>query len=202
MWTSFGIVLAEILGLRSTKGENCIVHSSETFQHRSSRDQVKRPHSVNGRDGYLGIQHRQPLKNAGHAFATCPRRHRILVWVGCAFNGLISHLLTRKWERQLVGREEVPPSLAYQPWCNICVRVCGPERRHESRSHVQPKYTCHPMRLLLSSGTQCADRWSKKGNRDPASVIPARSREEIRSTHGSQPRRMLSTDTRDHAPHM
>ena len=64
-------------------------------------------------------------------------------------------------ERELMGREEVQPPVAievpapdeptsderrhhglthlpYQPWCNVCVRGCGRENRHVSRSENQP----------------------------------------------------------------
>ena len=74
-----------------------------------------------------------------------------------------------------------------------------------SQTHQSPNATEERVSAsdhFWQSSIQCADRWLKKGNRDPASVIPARSPEEIRSTHGSQPRCMLSTDNRDHAPHM
>ena len=80
-------------------------------------------------------------------------------------------------ERELMGREEVPPPVAievpapgeptseerkryglthlpYQSWCNVCVRARGRENRHESRSQAQPGTPQqgtpgHPMRLQL-----------------------------------------------------
>ena len=54
-------------------------------------------------------------------------------------------------ERELMGREEVPPPVAievpapgepthlpYQSWCNVCVRARGRENRRESRSQAKP----------------------------------------------------------------
>ena len=138
---------------------------------------------------------------------------------------LISHLLTRRWEIQQMGREEVPLYLANQSWCNVCVRACGRKNRYESRSQVQSKYTSHPMRLLheervsasdhfWQSSIQCADRWPKKGNRDP---VTRRSLAAF-ARHVGHPNKITRRDSEhawqvnhdacsaltpvDHAPHM